>query len=89
MNHSRIIFKSFNGCSIQNFGNDWIRTAYLWYRKLRLCQLSHNHIPKFSSKLSKNVAHNVTERERGNEGEKVRLEERKYEGVICIRHSRL
>ena len=29
-----------------NFANDWIRTAYLWYWKRPLYQLSHNHFQK-------------------------------------------
>ena len=28
-----------------NLANDWIRTAYLSYRKRSLYQLSHNHCP--------------------------------------------
>ena len=34
--------------SIQIFANDWIWTADLWHWKRSLCQLSHNHYPKFS-----------------------------------------
>ena len=30
---------------IQNFADDWIRTADLWHRKRPLYQLSHNHFP--------------------------------------------
>ena len=31
---------------IQNFADDWIRTADLWHRKRPLYQLSHNHCPR-------------------------------------------
>ena len=34
---------------IINCAVDWIRTAGLWYLKWSLCQLSHNHFPKYRS----------------------------------------
>ena len=34
-----------NKCFLYKFANDWIRTVDLWYWKLPLCQLSHNHCP--------------------------------------------
>ena len=36
-------------CSIQNFVDDWISTADLWYRKRPLCQLSHSYCPKWGT----------------------------------------
>ena len=51
MGHSRPLFLYFhlfykqltvNKCSIKVV-DDWIRTRVLWYQKLPLCQLRHNH----------------------------------------------
>ena len=45
------IFTSFQQLTVNmfiiNLANEWIRTAELWYWKRPLCQLSHNHFPRF------------------------------------------
>ena len=46
--------------TVNNFADDWIRTADLWCRKRPLYQLSHNHCPTHLFFLPLSLTHSLT-----------------------------